>query len=154
MFIHRSINPGPIFRDKNLSGKAIHATVKFNKKQHQWKKTKINGVLTRSVPDVGFPTPTDCLYIGELKDGKPTGYGTLTITPQSFAYTTYYSGEWKDGRYHGKGELKTVFSSHSHEYSGDFKDGLKHGYGRETWLGGSYEGMYENDERCGEAKSS
>ena len=69
--------------------------------------------------------------------------------PESYSYVTTYSGGWKDGRYHGKGTLKSVFSSHSREYTGHFKEGKKHGYGHESWLGGKYKGRYIDGEMCG-----
>ena len=128
--------------------KKFGRTMKYDEKTRQWSKTIKNGMSTRQVPDVAGPSPTMCRYSGKLKGGKPVGYGTLTITPQSYAYGTTYNGEWKDGRYHGKGSLITVFSSHSRQYTGDFKDGFKHGYGRESWLGGNYEGLYVYDEQC------
>ena len=127
----------------------VNISVEYNEKLRQWKKTNKQGDMSRFAPDVFGSTPMICTYCGILKDDKPTGYGTLHITPPDHSYWTSYRGQWKDGRYHGKGELITVFSSHSHEYSGRFKEGLKHGYGSESWLGGKYKGLYKNGEMCG-----
>ena len=39
-------------------------------------------------------------YVGEIKDGKYNGQGTVT-----FASGEKYDGEWKDGKYNGQGTL-------------------------------------------------
>jgi len=85
-------------------------TLEYDETLRQWKKTKLNGLPARNVPDVVSPSPTICSYIGKLKNGRPTGHGILTITPQTYAYVTVYNGAWKDGRFHGKGKLNTTFS--------------------------------------------
>ena len=137
---------------KLLLGRAIETGValEYNEELRQWKRTKQADAATCLDPDVVIPVPALCNYSGKLKNDKPTGYGILTIAPPSYGFMTTYSGKWKDGRYHGKGTLETVNSSHTSTYSGHFKEGLKHGYGHETWLGGEYKGRYENDEMCGE----
>ncbi len=116
------------------------ATLEYNSELHQWKKR------VETTPSQSYCAS----YLGKLKDDKPTGYGMLTITPLSYGWVTVYTGKWKDGRFHGKGTLKTDHSSHSHKYTGQFKEGLKHGYGREYALGWRYRGRYENDEMCGD----
>ena len=150
MIGHWRMFAGLLFNIPFLHNKSSGVTLEYNEELRQWGKPEINGIPTRHVPDAAVPSPTMCHYIGKLKDGKPIGFGTLTITPQTYSFITVYSGEWKEGRFHGKGRLKTEFSSHSWEYSGHFKDGQKHGYGHETWLGGEYKGQYENDKMCGE----
>ena len=40
----------------------------------------------------------DWKYVGEIKNGKPNGHGTLTKPEGSI-----YVGEFKDGKYHGQG---------------------------------------------------
>ena len=43
-------------------------------------------------------------YTGEIKDGKPEGYGIFeTQTPNGTS--CHYIGEWKDGIMHGKGAM-------------------------------------------------
>jgi hypothetical protein len=93
-------------------------------------------------------------YAGNLKNGKPHGYGIM-FTSAQFARSgsmTTYSGMWNNGRFHGKGTLEWIGSSHSHKYSDGFKNGKKHGYGHETALGWEYRGRYADDEMIGEAK--
>jgi hypothetical protein len=122
----------------------------YDDESRQWIEAEFPGKDAGSVWETGGLPPVRRGYIGRLKNGKPTGYGILTIMPPTYGWATTYCGWWKGGRFHGKGTLETVYSSHSHLYSGRFKDGLKHGYGRESALGWEYKGLYKNDEMCGE----
>jgi hypothetical protein len=61
------------------------------------------------------------IYSGEFKNGRHHGKGTLT-----FADGSVYSGEFKNGRHHGKGTLTFADGS---VYKGDFKYGVMHGEG-------------------------
>lgn len=135
-------NLGKRFLRPEPSGPSV--TLEYDDKQRQWKQTVHPNTPTKKVPDVAAPSPTMCRYFGKLRDGKPTGKGILTIKPQSGAYETTYSGGWKDGKYHGTGEMFSLFNSHSRSHVGGFRNGLKHGYGRESWMGGSYAGLYRN----------
>ena len=55
--------------------------------------------------------------------------------------TTFYEGEWKNGRYHGNGLL--VFADGS-SYNGEFLDGVAHGNGEETGADGTTrQGLWE-----------
>jgi hypothetical protein len=70
--------------------------------------------------------PTKGIYIGQFKDGKFNGQGTL-ICPLGYTAIGYkYTGEWKDGEWHGKGEL--VYADGRKEI-GTWKNGLRHGQG-------------------------
>lgn len=73
------------------------------------------------------------LYVGETNGGtygQPHGYGTLTAADG----TIRYKGQYKNGKFHGKG-----FNHHlgkldkekqdSYSYDGDYTDGKRHGYG-------------------------
>ena len=79
------------------------------------------------------------VYVGDKKDGKPHGHGTLTFS-NDYKYVgefldgemngqgtitspdgrTRYVGEWKNGEYHGQG---TWTSPDGNKYEGEFKDG-------------------------------
>ena len=71
----------------------------------------------------------DAKYVGELKDGKPSGQGTLT-NPSSGGK---YVGEWKDGARTGQG---TFTLPDGGTYVGGWKDGKYHGQGTYTFSNG------------------
>ena len=58
---------------------------------------------------------TDSIYVGEVKDGKRHGSGTLTLPDGE-----KYEGEFKDGEYNGNGILTLPDGE---KYEGEFKDG-------------------------------
>jgi hypothetical protein len=67
-------------------------------------------------------------YIGECKDGKKHGKGTLTL-PNLEGYKEYvhkYVGEFKNDEYHGHG---TLFIPNGAIYVGEFENGRFHGKG-------------------------
>ena len=68
-------------------------------------------------------------YSGETKDGQFHGKGTITVTENT--QTIYaYSGEWVNGLYQGKGSLAvTMPESISYTYDGEWKEGLYDGEG-------------------------
>jgi|TARA_Y100000294_G_C8515277_1_gene320573 hypothetical protein len=66
--------------------------------------------------------PGETKYVGEVKNGKPHGKGTLTYPDKGGKYI----GQWKNGKYHGQGEL-TFFDGK--KIIGNFING-KH----EHWL--------------------
>ena len=54
-----------------------------------------------------------------------------------------YKGEWKDGKFEGKGTLTEAWGG---VYTGDFKNNLAHGFGRQEEKDGSWwEGEFKND---------
>ena len=54
-------------------------------------------------------------YVGEVKNGKPNGQGTRTLTDG-----TKYEGEWKVGKRHGQGTLTVPDLG---KYVGEWKNG-------------------------------
>jgi hypothetical protein len=84
-------------------------------------------------------------YSGGCKDGKAEGPGTAKGS-------AVYSGEFHEGRKHGRG-VKTW--SWGDRYEGGFADDAKHGSGLYTWgersafAGDRYEGGFANDKRNG-----
>lgn len=89
---------------------------------------------------------------GSFVDGVLSGHGIKKIissfTTEGLITVDYveYEGEWQNGRYHGKGELKNAYGS----YKGDFKDGNRHGEGIFRWdKGDKYTGEWVNDKRTG-----
>ena len=83
------------------------------------------------------------VYVGEKKDGKRHGQGTLT-KPNGDKYV----GEFKDGEMTGQG---TYTHSDGSSYEGEWKDGKKHGYGTLTYLNGEkYYGEFKDGKRNGQ----
>ena len=83
-------------------------------------------------------------YIGELKNGKRDGQGTLKYSPWK-----QYVGEWKDDKRHGQGTLidegMKVYS-----YIGDWKEDKKSGLGLITHENGlKYKGGWKDDKENG-----
>ena len=81
-------------------------------------------------------------YVGEWRDGKRHGKGTLT-----FASGTIYVGEWRDGNFHGEG----TWTGYGVKYVGEFVDGNHHGKGTVTWANGDeYVGEWRDHKQHGE----
>ena len=76
-------------------------------------------------------------YVGEFKDDKIHGYGTLNSN------LLKYSGEWKDDSYHGQG---TMIHNTGTKYEGEWLNGKKHGYGTISNIKNDYEytGEFKN----------
>lgn len=82
------------------------------------------------------------IYEGEFVKGKKCGYGTLRKSE------FYYSGQFKDDLFHGKGNLQ--FNS-GLNYEGDFVNNLPEGEGKCTYKNGNfYIGKFLNGSRHGE----
>ncbi len=134
--------------DFDIGPNAITLTYKHD--EMCWVQTDEPNKRTSNVPDVASPTPTLCLYYGEMEEGKPNGHGRLSISPMSNSYHTQYEGYWKNGRYNGVGKLVSVFSSYSYSYKGHFKDGYKHGYAEEEIYGVTKRGYWIYGEYIGD----
>ena len=61
------------------------------------------------------------VYVGEEKDDKRHGKGTLTFMDGS-KYVGEWKGEWKDREYHGQG---TLTYPNGTKYVGEYKKGRK-----------------------------
>ena len=53
--------------------------------------------------------PNETKYLGEVKNGKPHGKGTLTCPDKDGEYM----GQWKNGKYHGQDELTFACLKHN-----------------------------------------
>lgn len=103
-------------------------------------------------------------YIGEFKDGKRNGQGTLYLPlhivltgtwrndeivegTATFSDGTRYTGTWQYGYRHGKGEL--IYPD-GRKYSGQFHAGNKHGQGNMIYPDGRvYTGEFKQGKRTG-----
>ena len=111
-------------------------------------------------------------YVGDWKDGKMHGMGTLRISRIIRGYLFgwklidegEYIGEWKNGKENGKGirfYRAGLMNNDNGKYEGEWKNGLEHGHGTRTWPGewkngkkhegigiywdaGKYEGEWKN----------
>ena len=79
-------------------------------------------------------------YVGECKDGKRHGQGTLIYGETGRKYV----GEFKNGEQHGQG---TATFPNGETYVGEFKDGFFHGKGTITLKDGTETiGIFKNGE--------
>jgi hypothetical protein len=103
--------------------------------------------------------PNGAKYVGNFKNGKYDGYGTLTYSEakyvgnfkngerNGYGAITYpngakYVGNFKNGKYDGYG---TFTYSDGSKYVGNFKDGERNGYGTFTYSDGSkYVGNFKD----------
>jgi len=85
------------------------------------------------------PFLTSCeKYVGEYKDGKRNGQGTITWSDGK-----KYVGEWKNGKYNSQG---TLTLPNGEKYVGEYKDGKKNGQGTFTFSDGRKGvGEFRND---------
>ena len=84
-------------------------------------------------------------YVGEFKDNKMHGYGTLIRAPGTgFVFSgDKYIGQWKNGRRSGMG---TITFPNGNRYVGQWIKGKKSGFGKLTISdGGIYIGEFLNN---------
>ena len=93
---------------------------------------------------------TNPKYKGEIKNGKPEGFGIITNMGFDSNYSDgrKYVGEYKDGNENGQG---TYTWSDGHKYVGEFKDGLPNGQGTQTFPNGDkYVGEFKDGQLNGQ----
>ena len=98
--------------------------------------------------NVGFAEtkyyPNGEKYIGEFKNGKRHGQGTL-----EYSIWKKYVGEWKDDKRHGQGTLIDELYIES-TYVGEWINDKKNGYGIITFVDGAiYDGEWKDDKENG-----
>lgn len=90
--------------------------------------------------------PNGARYVGEMKDGKPNGQGTLTYQ-DSFTWCSHV-GEFRNGKPNGQGSESY---RNGDKYIGEFKDGKRSGQGTYTCQDGTtYVGEWRDDEANGQ----
>lgn len=100
------------------------------------KNGKPNGIGTLSNPDGGR-------YAGEFKDGIPDGLGILSLPDGK-----KYDGEWKEGIKEGQGICTFADGS---IYTGELKNGLSDGIGTMIFPNGEkYAGEWKNGKKDGQ----
>ena len=94
-------------------------------------------------------------YVGEFKDGKQHGQGTYTYPKkEGHKFAAKYEGEWKNGKKDGQGTWKHPYGR---TYVGEFKDGRWHGKGVTTARDGQrwftfYDGEFKKGKFHGQGK--
>ena len=92
-------------------------------------------------------------YVGEYRDGKKHGQGTLTYSAPNKGAGYKYVGEYRDGKMNGQG-TGTYSAPHKNagfKYVGEFRDGKKHGQGTVTFdaphksAGEKFVGEFKNE---------
>lgn len=82
-------------------------------------------------------------YVGEFRDGKPHGQGTM-----SYPGSNKYVGEWRNGRRDGEG---TMWYPIGHQYVGEWRDNRRNGQGTLSYPDGrKYVGEWKNGKRNGQ----
>jgi hypothetical protein len=106
----------------------------------EWRNGKPNGQGTMTYAN-------EDKYVGEFKDAKLHGQGTFT-----FADGNKYVGEFNDGKYQGQG---TFTHANGNKYVGEFNDGKYQGQGTFTFTDGRVkEGIWKNDKFLSAKKST
>jgi hypothetical protein len=86
-------------------------------------------------------------YIGEWKDGKKNGQGSLI-----YRNGNSYDGEWKDNLMNGHGKF---IGTNGNSYDGEWKDNLMNGHGKIIGTNGdSFEGEWKDGELTSASGSS
>mmetsp|Transcript_15871 Transcript_15871/g.36285 ORF Transcript_15871/g.36285 Transcript_15871/m.36285 type:complete len:204 (-) Transcript_15871:808-1419(-) len=89
--------------------------------------------------------PSGNKYEGEWKDGKYHGKGKLI-----YADGRQYEGDWFQGVNHGKGSF---LYANGDRYVGEYKGGKQHGQGKFLWKNGDkYIGQWQNGKRHGKGE--
>ena len=110
------------------------------------------------------------VYVGEKKDGKRHGQGTLTFSDgssyegeyrddkkygqgtETYSDGSSYEGEYRDDKRHGQG---TLTKPNGDKYVGEFKDGKQDGQGTYTWSDGKkYGGEWKEGYKTGQGTFS
>lgn len=85
-------------------------------------------------------------YEGEVKDGKPHGKGT-----QYYENQKSYEGQWVNGKKEGRG---TEYYKDEKRYQGEWKEGKKEGQGTKYYKGEkTYQGEWKDDREHGKGTS-
>ena len=109
-----------------------------------------------AVFDENDPTICEQVYLGHFSHGKASKFGYLVFDRGQGRYT----GEWYDGKYHGKGLFKREWPSEEDPakmetqfYDGQWQQGDMSGYGMFKWPSGNiYEGEWLANRRHGQGK--
>ena len=99
----------------------------------------LNGLAIAKDEALTYPDSSE--YVGQVKNGKANGKGTLTW-PDGGKYT----GQWKDVKH-----ARTEIWADGSKYTGQFKGEHPHGDGIGTWSNGDkYEGQWKEGKSDGE----
>jgi len=115
---------------------------------------KSDGSVYKGTFSLGFFSGTGSLtmkcgslYNGQFENDKFNGKGKLVSKTLNYEYT----GTFKDGNPHGKGDIKYPDSGF---YNGEMRDGLRHGNGKMRYPDNTvYEGKWVDDQRIDQLKS-
>lgn len=125
-----------LWRNGDLNGPGRLVVNKEPSKTYigEFKDGKFNGQGTLSFRDAGG---YNAQYVGEFKDGKANGQGTESVPDRGQKYV----GEWRDDKKNGHG----TYTSRESTYVGEFKDDNFHGQGTYTSLSGEkYVGEFKD----------
>jgi TonB family protein len=128
-----------------------------NPKKIQFEDGTYVGDLKNGIPNgIGTLTyPEGMKWEGEWKNGKLNGKGMFSSIHTKIDMTMYYSGDFKDNEYHGKGIEKIIIGRIVTYYSGDYKDGMLNGNGTQEIVsdvlaGNKYVGEWQDGNKHGQ----
>lgn len=82
-------------------------------------------------------------YVGEFRNGRPHGRGTM-----SYPGSNQYVGEWQEGKRQGRGTMSYPIG---HKYVGEWRDNRRNGRGTMSYPDGRrYVGEWKNGKRNGQ----
>ncbi len=147
IFLKESINVIGIHKQENPEipenyGNFIYPALDKIKEYIQ-NKNKTSSNLKKSIIKIEYDNGE--YYIGDLINDIPNGKGTMYYSNN----TIKYEGDFKKGKFEGKGKL---YLENDEYYIGEFLDGIKSGKGTEYYKNGiiKYDGSFINDKYDGE----
>jgi hypothetical protein len=75
-------------------------------------------------------------YVGQMKNEKRHGEGTITFAEGNDRNRGEYVGAWKDDQLNGEGSMTWVGKFVGQKYVGTWMDDKRHGQGTHTWADG------------------
>lgn len=105
-----------------------------------------SGTSSKEEPQEKTIFPEGEEFMGDLVDGVPHGFGSMTWPNGS-----EYFGEWVQGLQHGQGTMLYEDG----QYEGSWEYGVYHGQGKYVWSNGDvYEGDFRNGDLTGQGNFS
>ena len=102
---------------------------------------------TTQAPTTQRPTPAPTTQpTTQPPNDTVTNRDFTWVNASGYSYPGRYTGDWKDGKPHGKG---TFSADNGDKYVGDWKNGKMDGYGTYTTSGGSYVGQIKDNKADG-----
>ncbi|MBR6784137.1 MAG: TIR domain-containing protein, partial [Clostridia bacterium] len=110
----------------------------------------IKMLFTAFEDETTYISPREFDYEGKLLEHISKKFNVTEVAPNSAFEKPIYYGEYKNGKYHGKGKLIYPESSERDFYYGEFNEGKLHGNGQMFYKDGTvFEGEFDSCEIIG-----